>query len=60
MKGFGFEAPSGENDEHYDMECYEFNDTLDPSLDDDDCTHCRKNLTVQCEHIDEFIDDDEV
>ena len=60
MKGFGFEVPFGENDQHSDRKCYGFNELLDPSLDDDDCTHCHKYLTVQCDNIDEFINNDEV
>jgi len=39
------------------MECYEFNERLDPSLDDGECIHCRKYLTLSCPHIDEFLDD---
>ncbi len=39
--------------------CYEFNTTFLPMLDDRSCEHCRKWLTMECEHIDDFINDEE-
>jgi hypothetical protein len=64
MKGWGSgffgggveEDPEGE---YCGRECYEFNENLDPSKDDECCEHCRKYLTVQCKYIDEFLDDEE-
>ena len=38
-------------------DCYVFNPSLKPALDDTRCAHCRFYLTAQCPHIDEFMDD---
>ncbi|MCI4328232.1 MAG: hypothetical protein L3J86_01490 [Thermoplasmata archaeon] len=37
--------------------CYTFNASLQPTLDDTRCGHCRLYLTSRCPHIDEFLDD---
>ncbi|MEM3444562.1 MAG: hypothetical protein QXJ27_07305 [Thermoplasmata archaeon] len=39
------------------LECYVFNDALDPLLDDGACEHCRFFLTTRCPHVDEFIEE---
>lgn len=39
------------------LECYVFNDALDPLLDDGACEHCRHFLTMRCPHVDEFIEE---
>jgi len=39
--------------------CFEFDPRLDPSRNDTRCVHCRKYLTVACEYIDEFVEDEE-
>jgi hypothetical protein len=46
-------------DEWYGYPCYEFNETLDRTQDDWRCVHCRKFLTLQCPHIDEFLEEEE-
>ena len=38
--------------------CYVFNSELDDKLNDTICTHCRKFMTLDCEHIEEFVDGD--
>ena len=40
--------------------CYEFNTRLKAYLDDGLCEHCRKWLTVECENIDEFVEEEEL
>lgn len=45
------------DDERKGYPCYEFNESLPVEMDDGKCIHCRKYLTVQCERIDEFIDE---
>lgn len=47
-----------EDDDFRYRECYEFNKNLNDVLDDGRCIHCRKYLTVQCEYIDEFLDEE--
>jgi hypothetical protein len=49
-----------DNDEYTDRKCYEFNAYLEPALDDGRCVHCRKFFTLECEYIDEFIEEEEV
>ncbi|MCX8173032.1 MAG: hypothetical protein N3F63_00265 [Thermoplasmata archaeon] len=39
------------------LECYLFNDSLDPMLDDGTCEHCRYFLTTRCPHVDEFLEE---
>lgn len=39
------------------MPCYEFNRSMDGSADDGRCTRCRKYLTVECEYIEQFLDE---
>lgn len=39
------------------MECYVFNDGLDPMLDDGTCEHCKYFLTTRCPHVDEFLEE---
>ncbi len=38
--------------------CYVFNTNLTKKLNDTICTHCAKFMTLECEHIDEFVGDD--
>ncbi len=38
--------------------CYVFNSELDGKYNDTICTHCIKFMTLDCEHIDEFVDGD--
>ena len=38
-------------------ECYVFNSSLRPNLNDTVCSHCRFYLTSRCPHIEEFLDD---
>jgi len=38
-------------------ECYIFNDKLPKKQDDGKCIHCKYFLTLQCEHIDEFLEE---
>lgn len=66
MKGWGnglFGGNAGgddaEDEDYCGRECYEFNDNLEPNKDDECCEHCRFYMTLQCKHIDEFIDEDE-
>ncbi|MFQ5837550.1 MAG: hypothetical protein ACE5HJ_02045 [Thermoplasmata archaeon] len=51
-------------EEYYDLygfPCYEFNSSLEPGYDDWHCTHCAKFLTLDCEHLELFIgEEDEV
>jgi hypothetical protein len=42
------------------MDCYEFHTKLLARFDDDLCEHCKKFLTLECPHIDEFVEDAEV
>nr|AKQ02687.1 hypothetical protein [uncultured euryarchaeote Rifle_16ft_4_minimus_37664] len=41
------------------MPCYEFNGGLEPAEDNGRCEHCRKFLTLECEYIDHFMEEDE-
>jgi hypothetical protein len=52
----GFEWDEDE-EEFCGRECYEFNEKLKEQFDDDCCEHCRKYLTLQCEHLDDFMDE---
>lgn len=47
------------DDETYPLECYEFYLKLQERFDDGMCEHCRKYLTVECPHIDEFLEEEE-
>ena len=38
--------------------CFEFNTTLSPDRNDTRCVHCRKYLTIECEYLDQFLEDD--
>lgn len=50
-----------EEDEAWDpYPCYEFNNSLNQAADDGKCEHCRKWLTWDCEHIDEFMIEEEI
>lgn len=46
-----------EEDHFIGRDCYVFNVSLRPSLNDTRCGHCRFYLTARCPHIDEFIED---
>lgn len=39
-------------------ECYVFNERLAPADDDTACIHCAKFMTLRCEYINEFINED--
>jgi hypothetical protein len=57
-----YEAPANEAEEDDEdrfmgRDCYVFNESLKPALDDTRCGHCRFYLTAHCPHIDEFMDD---
>ena len=47
----------GEEEEPHDYPCYQFNTGLPENLDDAYCIHCTKYLTLQCEHLEDFIDE---
>ena len=49
----------GDEDEFRFRECYLFNEKIDEELNDERCTHCRKFMTLNCEHIEEFIEDED-
>ncbi|MEW5760717.1 MAG: hypothetical protein AB1779_08120 [Candidatus Thermoplasmatota archaeon] len=36
--------------------CYEFNPKFEPSQDDMECEHCRKYLTTECPHLEDFME----
>ena len=61
MKGWGgmFGEKKDEEEEFVGRECYEFNENLEANKDDEECEHCRYYLTLNCKHIDDFLDDDE-
>ncbi len=60
MGMFGGAKKDDEDEEEFCCrECYEFNENLPTGQDDEDCEHCRKYLTLNCKHIEEFIDDEE-
>ena len=46
-----------EKDEFCDRECYEFNEKLKSQFDDRCCQHCKKYLTLQCQYLDEFMEE---
>jgi hypothetical protein len=46
-----------EEDEFCGRECYEFNNKLKEQFDDDCCEHCMKYLTLQCAHLEDFMDE---
>ncbi|MDG6221043.1 MAG: hypothetical protein QCI38_06295 [Candidatus Thermoplasmatota archaeon] len=46
-----------EDEEPNGFPCYEFNSSLPENLDDDYCVHCKKYLTLQCEHLELFLDE---
>lgn len=46
-----------EEEEFCDRECYEFNKKLKAQFDDKCCEHCRKYLTLSCEHLEDFMDE---
>lgn len=48
-----------EDESFRNRECYEFNTTMGPELDDARCVHCLHFMTLDCPHIEEFIDEEE-
>ncbi|MFO7618335.1 MAG: hypothetical protein R6W91_01560 [Thermoplasmata archaeon] len=59
MSGFIFDGLSPEEDDQFiNRECYVFNKNMERSLDDARCIHCRFYLTVNCKHIDDFVDEE--
>ncbi|MEE9152232.1 MAG: hypothetical protein V3U20_10445 [Thermoplasmata archaeon] len=52
----GFEWMEEEN-EFCNRECYEFNDKLKNLFDDNCCEHCIKYLTLQCERLEDFMEE---
>lgn len=55
----GIGGDDEEGDEFQGRECYIFNEKLPEEQDDTRCDHCRKFMTLNCEHIEEFIDEDD-
>lgn len=51
----GYEWDEEEDEEFCGRECYEFNEKLKEQFDDDCCEHCRKFLTLHCEHLGDFM-----
>lgn len=60
MSGFIYDGlpDKEEDDEFVNRECYRFNKNLERLLDDSKCIHCRFYLTLECRHIEEFVDED--
>jgi hypothetical protein len=52
-RGFGW---NDEESEFCNRECYEFDERLKAQFDDSCCGHCRKYLTIQCEHLEDFME----
>ena len=46
-----------EEEEETRYPCYEFNTSLPKENDDGLCIHCRKYLTLECEHLEDFMDE---
>jgi len=46
------------DDEFIGYPGFEFNTALAPDRNDTRCVHCRKYLTVQCEYLEQFLEDD--
>lgn len=38
-------------------DCYVFNPKFPDSMNDDCCVHCKMFLTIQCPHLDDFMDE---
>jgi hypothetical protein len=54
----GYEWTDEEEEEDFcDRECYVFNEKLKEHFDDDCCEHCTKYLTLQCEHLGDFMNE---
>ena len=54
-----FDTGNDDNDDSYiGRECYVFNTSLSVEDDDTACNHCAKFMTIQCQYIGEFIDED--
>ncbi len=53
----GLHREEGEDEDFVGRACYDFNTMLDDELDDTACFHCHKFMTLQCEHIQEFIEE---
>ena len=51
----GYWNEEDEEDEFCGRDCYEFNSKLKEQFDDDCCEHCRKYLTLQCAHLEDFM-----
>ncbi len=52
----GHEAEKKKNEPLMGRICYIFNPELDGKMNDTICTHCRKFMTLDCDHIEEFVD----
>lgn len=53
----GSEEGEEEPDKFCNRECYVFNVKIEGALDDKCCKHCKLYLTLQCPHINEFMDE---
>jgi hypothetical protein len=53
----GGEEEEEDPDKYCNRECYVFNAKLEAPLDDKCCKHCKLYLTLQCPHINEFMDE---
>jgi hypothetical protein len=53
----GGEEEEEDPDKYCNRECYVFNAKLEGTLDDKCCKHCKLYLTLQCPHINEFMDE---
>lgn len=47
-----------EEEDFEGRECYVFNTVLSIELNDTKCIHCGKFMTLRCENIDEFIEEE--
>ena len=56
-KEFELDNEDEEENEFCNRECYEFNEKLKSQFDDDCCEHCRKYLTLQCEYLEDFMEE---
>lgn len=53
----GFWDVEDEEDEFCGRDCYEFNTRMKEQFDDECCEHCKKYLTLQCTHLEDFMDE---
>ena len=53
----GYWNEEDEEDEFCGRECYIFNNKLKGQFDDDCCEHCKMYLTLQCAHLEDFMEE---